>query len=376
MRKCKAWVFTGPRKTEIQEFEIPRIADDALLLKVDACGICGTDKHIYIGHSPRAPFPFIPGHEIVGTIEEMGSKANQSMAVFGGPLQNGDRVALAPGGKVCGSCFYCLNMPHRPGLCSNKLVAYGFASTNKAPGIWGGYSEYIYVLPGSSVFKVPQGLSLERAVLIEPLATGLRAVERAYSPGEPFMGHGYGVGRNAMVLGAGPIGLMVVASLRHSGADLIIVQDMLDSRLEMARMMGADKLINGKIPLDDRMKEVQSLTNGVGPDVVIEAAGAPLAFQEAVSFVRRGGKLIEVGNFTNNGPTEIVPFFVCSKDLDIHGSWGYPALIFKDVISMLYRTTLPIEKLVTHVLPFDEFPKGLELTGTDNVGKVAISPFM
>ena len=372
MSKCRAWVFAGPGKVIMEEFELPKIADDGALLKVEACGICGTDKHIYIGHSPQSPFPFIGGHEIVGSIQELGSMANDNMAVFGGPLSAGDRVAIAPGGKVCGRCYYCLNMPHRPSLCNNKTIIYGFSSAKKEPGIWGGFSEYIYVLPGSSIFKLPEDMSLERAALIEPLATGLRAVERAYSPGEPFMGHGYGIGRSAMVFGAGPIGLMVVAALRYSGAGLIIAQDLLISRLEMAKQMGADVLIDGKLPLDERLKQVQELTDGVGPDVVIEAAGAPPAFREALDFVRRGGKMIEVGNFTNNGPTEIVPFFVCNKDVDIHGSWAYPQIIFKDVISMLNRTTLPIEKLVTHVLPLEEFPKGLELTGSEGVGKVVI----
>lgn len=372
MSKCRAWVFAGPGKVIMEEFELPKIADDGALLKVEACGICGTDKHIYIGHSPQSPFPFIGGHEIVGSIQELGSMANDNMAVFGGPLSAGDRVAIAPGGKVCGRCYYCLNMPHRPSLCNNKTIIYGFSSAKKEPGIWGGFSEYIYVLPGSSIFKLPEDMSLERAVLIEPLATGLRAVERAYSPGEPFMGHGYGIGRSVMVFGAGPIGLMVVAALRYSGAGLIIAQDLLISRLEMAKQMGADVLIDGKLPLDERLKQVQELTDGVGPDVVIEAAGAPPAFREALDFVRRGGKMIEVGNFTNNGPTEIVPFFVCNKDVDIHGSWAYPQIIFKDVISMLNRTTLPIEKLVTHVLPLEEFPKGLELTGSEGVGKVVI----
>jgi len=187
------------------------------------------------------------------------------------------------------------------------------------------------------------------------------------------MGHGYGVGRSAMVVGAGPIGLMVIASLRYSGAGLIIVQDLLSSRLEMAKQMGADVLIDGRLPIEQRLKQVQEITNGIGPDVVIEAAGVPVAFRESLDFVRRGGKLIEVGHFTNNGPIEIIPFLICNKDLDIHGSWAYPAIIFKDAISMLHQTTLPIEKLVTHQLPLEELPRGLELTGSDGVGKVIIT---
>ena len=188
------------------------------------------------------------------------------------------------------------------------------------------------------------------------------------------MGHGYGVGRSAMVLGAGPIGLMVVAALRYSGAGLIIAQDLLSERLDMASKLGADMLIDGRLPVEERLEKVREATEGVGPDVVIEAAGAPHAFTEALDFARRGGKLIEVGNFTNNGPTEIIPFYICHKDLDIHGSWGYPALIFKDAISMLERTSLPIEEAVTHTFPLEEFPKALEVVGARDAGKVVIAP--
>ena len=374
MTKSRAWVFLAPEKMETEEFEIPAVAEDCALLKVEACGICGTDKHIYLGHAPKAPFPFIAGHEIIGTVEKLGGKANESMNIFNGPLKTGDRVALAPSGKVCGRCYYCRNMPHRPAFCPNRNIVYGFTSIKKEPSLWGGYAEYIYVLPGSNVFKIPEGMSLERAILIEPISTAVRAVERAYSPGEPFMGHGYGVGRSAMVLGAGPIGLMVVAALRYSGAGLIIAQDLLSERLDKASMLGADMLIDGRLPVEERLEKVREATEGVGPDVVIEAAGTPHAFTEALDFARRGGKLIEVGNFTNNGPTEIIPFYICHKDLDIHGSWGYPALIFKDAISMLERTSLPIEEAVTHTFPLEEFPKALEVVGARDAGKVVIAP--
>ena len=217
-------------------------------------------------------------------------------------------------------------------------------------------------------------MSTEKAVQTEPMATGLRAVERAYSPGEPFMGHGYGVGRTAMVVGTGPIGMMAIVALRFSGADLVIAQDLLQSRLDMAKRMGADHLIDGKLPLEQRLLQVQEMTDGVGPDVVIEAAGAPIAFQEALAFVRRGGKLIEVGHFTDPGTTEIHPFTICFKDLDIHGSWAYPPAIFNDALSLFSRTSLPVDEVVTHKVSLDELPDAIELVGTEGVGKVVVQP--
>ena len=366
--------MSGPGKVEMQEFEIPKLEEGSILLKVEACSICGTDKHIYLGHSPRSPFPFILGHEVIGRIEQMDSRANEMMRVFDGELKVGDRVALVPGGKNCGECHYCLTMPNRPSFCINRTPSYGFTSVNREPSLFGGYSEYLYVLPYSYLFKVPEDMPQKKAVLIEAAATALRAVERAYSPGEPEFNHGYGVGRSAMVLGAGGVGLLTVAALRHSGAGLIIVQDLLPSRLELAKQLGADVVVDGNLPLEDRLEQVREVTYGVGPDVAIEAAGVPVAFKEALDFVRRGGKLVEVGNFTNNGPTEITPYDIVFKDLDIHGSWGYPAVTFRDVISMLKQTSLPVEEVVTHVLPLEEYPRGLELTGSKDAGKVAIAP--
>ena len=373
MAKCRAWVMVEPGKVVMEEFEIPKIPEDCALLKVEACGICGTDKHVYLGHMPTAPFPFVIGHEFIGTIVELGSKANDNMAVFGGPLKEGERVAVGPSSMPCGYCYYCIHMPHRPTLCAKRRI-YGFSSVNIAPSIWGGYSEYVYLHPKTYVFKLSKDMPMKRAILVEPVATALRAVERAYSPGESFMSHGYGVGRSAMVLGAGPIGLMVIASLRHSGAGLIISQDLFASKLDMAKRLGVDLLIDGNLPLEERLKQVREATDGVGPDIVIEAAGVPVAFREALDFVRRGGKLIEVGIYTDNGATNIHPFLICYKDLDIHGSFAYPTLIFRDAISLLERTPLSVEEVVTHVLPLEEFPKGMELVGSEGVGKVVITP--
>jgi L-iditol 2-dehydrogenase len=367
MKKCRAWVMVEPGKMVLEKFEIPEVAEDSALLKVEACGICGTDKHVYLGHFPGTPFPLIAGHEIIGTIVELGGKANDNMGVFGGgPLQVGDRVALAPSSMGCGRCYYCLNMPDQPGLCSQRNIVYGFTSTKKAPSIWGGYSEYVYVLPRSYLFKIAKNMVLKRAIMIEAASTGVRAVERAF-------GSGYKVGSSAMVLGTGPIGLMVIASLRHSGAGLIIAQDVFQSRLNMAKRMGADLLIDGKLPFEKRLQKVREVTNGIGPDIVVEAAGVPAVFREAIAFARRGGKLVEAGHFTDTGEIAVNPFAICFQGLDVLGC-RYSPMIFKNVISMFERTPLPVEEVVTDVFPLEELPKALELVGSADAGKVIITP--
>ncbi len=374
MDKAHAWVILEPGKMELQEFVIPKIPDDGALLKVEACGVCGTDKHMFLGHMQTASFPLVAGHEFIGTIVEIGKSANDKMIVVGEkPLKEGDRVSIAPSSTTCGHCWYCLHMPHRPLFCPNRM-AYGFIPTKTPPGLFGAYADYVFLHPRTWAFKLPDGMPMERAVQTEPMATGLRAVERAYSPGEAFMGHGYGVGSSVLVLGTGPIGLMVIVALRASGAGLIIAQDLVQSRLDIAKRMGADITIDGKLPLDQRLRHVQDATDGLGPDVVIEAAGVPIAFQESLNFVRRGGKLIEVGHFTDPGTTEIHPWVICFKDVDIHGSWAYPAIIFKDALSVLSGTPIPVEQIVTHKLPLEDLPKAIELLGNEGVGKVVIQP--
>jgi len=366
MAKSRTWVMVEPGKLDARELEIPKVADDSALLKMEASGICGTDKHVFLGHFPFVKFPFIAGHEFIGTIVEMGPRASENMIVYGGPLKVGDRVAVAPGSAGCGKCFFCLHVPENPGLCLNRSIVYGFTPLNREHGLWGGYSDYVYLLPRTYIFKLPADMPMKKAILIEPAATGARAAQHCFE-------NSYDVGRSVMILGAGPIGMMMLMALRFSGAGLIIVQDLFPERLEMARRMGADVLIDGKRPFDERQKQVKELTSGMGPDIVIEAAGSPSAFREALDLTRRAGKLIEAGNFTDTGNTEIKPFNICYQDLNIVGC-RYSPLIFENVITMLQRTPLPIEEVVTHTFPLDEFPKALELTGSKDAGKIVITP--
>jgi L-iditol 2-dehydrogenase len=140
----------------------------------------------------------------------------------------------------------------------------------------------------------------------------------------------------------------------------------------MAKKFGADVVINSKLPLPERLKQVQDMTDGVGADIVIESAGVPVVFEEALEFVRRGGKLIEVGHYTDTGSAKIKPWMICNKDVDIHGSWGYPGMIFEHALSLLSRTSLPIEDIITHKLPLEKADAALDMLGQQGVGKVIL----
>ena len=181
--------------------------------------------------------------------------------------------------------------------------------------------------------------------------------------------------KSVLVLGAGPIGQLTVAALRHVGTDLIIAADLSPARLELAQAMGAHEVLNvADGSLEERIEKVQALTHGVGPDIVIETAGVPIVFKEALDFVRRGGIVVEVGHFTDPGGVEIHPNVVCFKDLDIRGMWAYPAMQFKTALSFLKNTSAPLDRFITHRLPLAEITQGIDLTGSENAMKVVIEP--
>lgn len=371
--QVQAAVMLQPGQIEIREFEKPSPADDALLLHVDSVGICGSDKHMYLGHT-ALKFPVIPGHEVVGTVAEIGKNANQVMNVMGGPIKAGDSVTVVPGSKNCGRCYYCLHVPGRPTLCSGRTI-YGFSNSETAPYLNGEFAEYTYIHGNSWVYKMPESVREEIRVLTEPVAVATRAVERACAPGLPQVGDGYSIGSSVAVLGCGPIGLLVVAVLRDSGAGTIIATDLVDSRLEMAKRMGADVVINvGDTTPEERVEQIQELTNGVGVDIAIECAGIPAVFSEALDVVRRGGKVIEVGHYTDSGDIRVRPHQICNKDLDVCGVWAYPQIQFQTALDFLQITRAPLHELITHHLPLHQLEKGIDMLGQEGVYKVVIEP--
>ena len=371
--QVQAAVMLQPGQIEIREFDKPTPADDALLLQVDRVGICGSDKHMYLGHT-ALKFPVIPGHEVVGTVAEIGKDANKVMNVIGGPIKAGDRVTVVPGSKNCGRCYYCLHVPGRPTLCSGRTI-YGFSNSETPPYLNGEFSEYTYIHGNSWVYKMPESIPEEIQVLTEPVAVATRAVERACAPGVPQVGDGYSIGNRVAVLGCGPIGLLVVAVLRDSGAGTIIATDLVDSRLDMAKQMGADVVINvGETTREERIEQIQDLTSGVGTDIAIECAGLPMVFSEALDVVRRGGKVIEVGHYTDSGDIQVRPHQICNKDLDVCGVWAYPQIQFQTALDFLQITRAPLSELITHHLPLYQLEKGLDMLGQEGVYKVVIEP--
>jgi len=372
-KKVRSLIYPELRKVELKEFDKPKAASDSIILKVDICGICGTDLHIFEGVHPAGPFPIMPGHEFVGTIEEMGDKVEDNMRIYGEPLELGDRLAVNPN-ITCGKCYFCKWFPHREELCRN-MRSYGVMSCKNYPYLLGAWSEYIYLLPGTTVFKLPSTLASDIAVLTEPLACGIRAIERARGPGDATKGEGFGLSDTVVILGAGPIGLLVLIAAKISNAGKIIVADKVDYRLKTAKKFGADNVMNlEEIPeAEKRIEEVLELTGGIGADVVVECAGVPSAISEGLKMVRPGGKFMELGHVITGVKAEITPYDVCRNEIQIMGQFAYGSSAFIKAIKVLDEHRLPYEELVTK-FSLEDKEEAFERIRTKKTIKTAFVP--
>lgn len=371
----KAWVMYEPGRMGIEEFPYPTVKKDGIVVRIDAVGICGSDKHMFLGNGAVAHFPLIPGHEMCGTIEQLGSEYKEHMMIIGGDtLREGDRVILGPGTKACGVCDTCLKYPDNPTFCQNRF-RYGHESCRNEPHFLGGFGQYLYVMPNSWLFQMPDTMSPILGAMAEPVCIALRFVERCYNPGSPGLGKGLGTGRTVTVIGCGPIGLLTIAVLKHAGAGNIIAVDVADDKLKTAETFGADAGIDGKLPMEERLERIRQLNHGELSDIVIEAAGVPAAFQDSLEYVRRGGMVIEGGHFTDGGPASVNPFTITYKEADIRGVWASHPVTTRDAINFMERSAIPIENMATHILPFDQAEKGMNLAGNPGVGKVIIKPW-
>src|ERR1700751_2696113 len=270
-----AATLVEPGHYELREYPVPDPAPGCLLIRMQVSGICGTDKHTYQGFTgqyggdgvPRpVPFPIIQGHENVGTIEAIGGNG-QYTDFEGLPLKVGDRGIVGPN-VSCGTCYGCRH--DFPYYCCENTVDYGNnISAKDPPHLFGGWSQYLYVVPGSFVFRVSDELPSEVAVLTEIMAVtvGLdRAKQISAFPNESFR-----FDDTVVVLGVGPLGMCFVMKARMLGAGTIIAVDLSDYRLDFARKLGADVILNARQTSEnDRLAAIREHTNGRGADVVVE----------------------------------------------------------------------------------------------------------
>ena len=263
-----AAVMTAPGKFEVRRYPYPEIDDVSMVIELEMCGICGTDKHTFRGETVQyagtpaeshTPFPIIPGHEIVGKVAEIGGTARHSLEYAGQELKIGDRVVMCPD-ILCGKCWYCRNTFGFP-LCQN-IKGYGNAFTcDEGPHLMGGWADYIYVRKDAFVFKVPEDMEPRIAVMSELMTCtyNLDKAKELYTMG----GEGFGSGANIVIQGVGPLGLLHVLKARLMGAGTIIAIDRSDFRLQLAKDFGADAVISLKGTTQaERVQAVRDLTQG------------------------------------------------------------------------------------------------------------------
>ena len=228
-----------------------------------------------------------------------------------------------------------------------------------------GFSEYFYIPEGTSIFRVPDHVPSDIAVLTEPLAGTLRAFDRVFAPGVPARAQGFGVGKSMVIIGSGTIGCLFVILGKLSGAAPIIIIGGPENRLALCKELGADIILDiTKTTSDERLEIVRkNTTYNLGVDAAFEVAGVPSAFLDGIRLVRPGGSLVEFGHYTDRGDILINPFEICKQDIHIYGSWGYGPQGFGHALKVIADNCnhVPFDKLVTHHFKLKEIQTALEV---------------
>ena len=296
-KKSRAAVLTAPRqRVELREIEILPPEPGALIAKVEAATVCGTDVHIWQGDlTPEWPVGL--GHEMVGSVAALGNGVVEDAA--NQPLHVGDRIVWAY--PWCGKCYFCA-IARQPTLCTNAKMN-GWRSAEKYPFLCGGFADYCYILPDCRPVKVPEGID---SAVVSSATCALRTVVHGFERLDQY--GGLGVQPSVVVLGTGPVGLYAVAMALASGASQVISIGAPTARVALAQQWGATHAINLSEVEDarERIQMVKNYTGGRGADLVIEAAGPPSAFEEGLEMVRRGGRFLVIGT-TAGRPVQISP---------------------------------------------------------------------
>lgn len=356
--KTSAIVQTGPRKLEMRSLPIPDIDDESALLRIEACGICGSDAEQYTGVI-KVAWPLIPGHEPLGIIEKIGDRAAQRWGV-----DVGDRVAvetLIP----CGHCGTCVS--GRYNLCrgrGERLFGYAYVPLSTPPGIWGAYSEYMYLDPHSIVHPVNKNLDPSIAVMFNPIGAGFRwAVEIP----------GTGPGDTVLILGPGQRGLASVIACRAVGADTIIVTGLTRDakKLALAKEFGADHTIN--VEEENLIERVRELTNGRGADVVVEvSANATEPVAQALHCVALGGRIVLAGVKGGKPVENFISDIIVGKEATIYGALGVTSKAYNSAIRLIESGHIPIEKMHTHDFPLEHAELAIQTLAGEADGEASV----
>jgi 2-desacetyl-2-hydroxyethyl bacteriochlorophyllide A dehydrogenase len=326
----RAAIVDEPGKVRVGDVPDPKAEAGYVVVRVGACGICGTDLHIADGHFPPTPYPIVPGHEFAGEIVEVGPE------VTGWSL--GDRVAVDPS-LFCGHCGPCRD--GRGNLCEN------WGATGDT--VNGAFAEYVAV-PAATCYRMPDHLSWQQGALVEPLSCAVHGVRRiGAEPGERFL-----------VVGAGTMGLLMQQLLQRAGASVSVV-DRHASRLGRARDLGARATATDVTELDDRF------------DAAVDATGAAPAIEAAFDALRRGGRLLVFGVAPAEARIALSPFRIYNDEITVVGSMAV-LHSYGRALDLVASGAIDTASLLTHTLPLAEFPAALDLMRSGAGLKVQVLP--
>ena len=341
----KALLLSQYRHLEMTDLPVPELGRDEVLIRVAACGICGSDVHGYDGSSGRRIPPIVMGHEAAGTIVALGADVKK--------FSEGDRVTF-DSTIYCGSCANCIRGDIN--LCDNRqVVGVSCADYNRA----GAFAEFVAV-PARIVYRLPEILPFEEAAMLEAVSVALHAV--SLIPVHPQ--------DKALVVGAGMIGLLILQALHAAGCSHIYVSDLDQTRLNLAQELGVATTLPAGPGL---LSQVMAVTEGVGMDLVIEAVGIDATVKAAIDSVRKGGNVVLVGNVS---PEVTLPLQkVVTRQIRLQGSCA-SAGEYPRAMELMSSESIRVKPLITAIAPLEEGPRWFErlYSREPNLMKVVLAP--
>jgi L-iditol 2-dehydrogenase len=319
----RALVYEGPWQMPLREITAPEPGPDDAIVTVHAVGICGSDVHGFMGTTGRRKPPIVMGHEFSGVVASVGERVAD--------YRPGDRVVVFPL-LTCGTCLSC--RAGRPNICLNR----GGLGMN----LNGAYAEVVRV-PQQMLYRLPEGMSWEQGALVEPLAVAMHAVNLT-----PLS-----LMDTLVIIGAGTIGLLTLLCARQRGAGAIIVTDRSPHRLETARHLGADVIVN--IDEQDPVAAVQALTGGAGAHAAIEAVGATAAVQQSLAVVRSGGHITWIGN--SQPEVTINMQQIVTRELTVAGAYGFVEEFGQSIEAVRQSRWFDFTQLIELVAPLEDGPR-------------------
>jgi 2-desacetyl-2-hydroxyethyl bacteriochlorophyllide A dehydrogenase len=334
----QAVIFPAPETLAVEQVSDPTCGLDEVIVQVASTGICGTDVHIY-RNEYLSDFPIIPGHEFAGEIIEVGT----AVADF----KLGDRVAVDPN-LYCGRCHFCRNQQ------ANHCLNWEGVGITRS----GGFAQYV-AAPARACYRVPDSLSDSQAAFIEPLACIVYALNRFR----------VWPGCEALIFGAGPMGLLLTQALRQSGVAQVVVVEKQPDRLALAGQLGATATVAVNGDLEDTLRDLAPF----GFAVVVDATGVPAVIEQAISFLKPRGQFLQFGVTPMDATITVRPFDILRHDWSIIGSFAL-CYTFEPAIAWLATGAIDVAPLISHTLPLTEFPLAFKDFAAGNTLKVQLRP--